>query len=181
MQVRGSGGSPALHTGGQAARVRARAFALRPFGLPAPSALAARQLPVAAQRRSAAHQTLHLEVDSRGRCSTVAGHGLVIRHELASVAASGRIGCCCPGQPCAACSSAAARRTQQAADTAARRALRGRAEDGPSQREIRRTPGHPMPRTTAMRRAASTGKHQCKWIHDEPNGCEFGWMQLPLM
>ena len=84
MQVRGSGGSPALHTGGQAARVRARAFALRPFGLPAPSALAARRLPVAAQRRSDAHQTLHLEVDSRGRCSAVAGHGLVIRHELAS-------------------------------------------------------------------------------------------------
>ena len=64
-----TGGSPALHTGGQAARARARAFALRPFGLPAPLALAARRLPVAAQRRSDAHQTLHLEVDSRGRCS----------------------------------------------------------------------------------------------------------------
>ena len=45
MQVRGSSGSPALHTGGQVARASARVFALRPFGLSAPSALAARRLP----------------------------------------------------------------------------------------------------------------------------------------
>ena len=54
MQARGSGGAPALHTGGQKARARARAFALRPFGLSAPSALAARRRPAgstAAQRR----------------------------------------------------------------------------------------------------------------------------------
>ena len=54
MQARGSGGAPALHTGGQEARARARVFALRPFGLSAPSALAARRRPAgstAAQRR----------------------------------------------------------------------------------------------------------------------------------
>ena len=54
MQVRGSGGAPALHTGGQKARARARVFALRPFDLSAPSALAARRRPAgstAAQRR----------------------------------------------------------------------------------------------------------------------------------
>ena len=54
MQALGSGGAPALHAGGQKARARARAFALRPFGLSAPSALAARRRPAgstAAQRR----------------------------------------------------------------------------------------------------------------------------------
>ena len=57
MQARGSGGAPALHTGGQEARARARVFALRPFGLSAPSALAARRLPAgstAAQRQTRA-------------------------------------------------------------------------------------------------------------------------------
>ena len=49
---------------------------------------------LAAQRHSDDAARVHLEVDSGGRCSAVAGHGLVIRHELASVAASGRIGRC---------------------------------------------------------------------------------------
>ena len=49
---------------------------------------------LAAQRYSDDAARMHLEVDSRGRCAAVAGHGLVIRHELASVAASGRIGRC---------------------------------------------------------------------------------------
>ena len=93
MQVRGSGGAPALHTGGQKARARARVYAMRPFDLSAPSALAAQGL-LAAQRHSDDAARVHLEVDSGGRCAAVAGHGLVIRHELASVAASGRIGRC---------------------------------------------------------------------------------------
>ena len=42
------------------------------------------------------------------------GHGIDIGHELASDAASGRIGCCWPGLPCAAWPSPGARRTQQA-------------------------------------------------------------------
>jgi hypothetical protein len=49
---------------------------------------------LAAQRHSDDAARVHLEVDSGGRCAAVAGHGLVIRHELASVAASGRIGRC---------------------------------------------------------------------------------------
>ena len=160
-----TGGSPLTglahrRPGGARARARVRIAAVRSPGAIGARRAAAACSSTAAERRAS---TLHLEVDSRGRCSAVAGrHGLVIRHELASVAASGRIGCCCPGQPCAACAhplQLAWRRTQQAADTAARRALRGRAGDGPSQRAIRRTPGHPMPRTTAMRRAASIGKH----------------------
>ena len=44
----------------------------------------------AAKRRAAPN--LHLVVDSRGGCSPAARHGLGIRHELASDAASGRIG-----------------------------------------------------------------------------------------
>ena len=36
---------------------------------------------------------VHLVGDSRGRCSPAARHGLGIRHELGSDAASGRIGC----------------------------------------------------------------------------------------
>jgi len=43
-----------------------------------------------AARRAAPN--LHLVVDSRGGCSPAARHGLGIRHELASDAASGRIG-----------------------------------------------------------------------------------------
>ena len=49
---------------------------------------------LAAQRHSDDAARVHLEVDSRGRCAAVAGHGLVIQHELARVAASGRIGRC---------------------------------------------------------------------------------------
>ena len=49
---------------------------------------------LAAQRHSDDDARVHLEVDARGRCAAVAGHGLVIRHELARVAASGRIGRC---------------------------------------------------------------------------------------
>ena len=44
----------------------------------------------AAKRRAATN--LHLVVDSRGGCAPAARHGLGIRHELASDAASGRIG-----------------------------------------------------------------------------------------
>ena len=44
----------------------------------------------AAKRRAAPNQ--HLVVDSCGGCSPAARHGLGIRHELASDAASGRIG-----------------------------------------------------------------------------------------
>ena len=49
---------------------------------------------LAAQRHSDDAARVHLEVDSRGRCAAVAGHGLVIQHELARLAASGRIGRC---------------------------------------------------------------------------------------
>ena len=115
--------------------------------------------PLAAQRHSDDDARVLLQVDSRGRRAAVAGHGLVIRHELASVAASGRIGRCSPGQPCAACPSAAARRTQLAEGTAARRALRGRAGDGPYQRATRRPRGHPVRRTAAARRA----RHPVIW------------------
>ena len=49
---------------------------------------------LAAQRHSDDAARVHLEVDSGGRCAAVAGHGLVTRHELARLAASGRIGRC---------------------------------------------------------------------------------------
>ena len=77
---------------GQAACPRACSLRVRPSAPAGPSALAARQLAgkQAAKRRAAPN--LHMVVDSRGGCSPAARHGLGIRHELASDAASGRIG-----------------------------------------------------------------------------------------
>ena len=60
----------------------------------APSALAARQLPGSRRQSSARQTNLHLVVDAHARSSPAARHGLSIRHELASDAASGRIGRC---------------------------------------------------------------------------------------
>ena len=75
MQARGSGGAPALHTGGLAARARARVFALRPFGLSAPSALAARRLPAGSsaarrrRRRACSCRSIHAAVARRSRAT----------------------------------------------------------------------------------------------------------------
>jgi len=77
---------------GQAACPRACSFRLRPSAPAGPSALAARQLPGKQTAKRRAAPNLHLVVDSRGGCSPAARHGLGIRHELASDAASGRIG-----------------------------------------------------------------------------------------
>ena len=94
MQARGSGGAKGLaHPVKRHARARARSHCDRSVSprhrrSPRGGGL------LAAQRHSDDAARVHLEVDSGGRCSAVAGHGLVIRHELASVAASGRIGRC---------------------------------------------------------------------------------------
>ena len=77
---------------GQAACPRACSFRLRPSAPAGPSALAARQLPGKQTAKRRAAPNLHMVVDSRGGCSPAARHGLGIRHELASDAASGRIG-----------------------------------------------------------------------------------------
>jgi len=63
-------------------------------------------------------------------CVPAARHGLEIGHKLASGAASGRIGRCPPGQPCAAWPSSGARRTQKAKKNAAPRGVRARAGEG---------------------------------------------------
>ena len=86
---------PALHTGGQKAHARARACShcdrsVSPRHRRSPRGGGL----LAAQRHSDDAARVHLEVDSRGRCAAVAGHGLVIQHELARLAASGRIGRC---------------------------------------------------------------------------------------
>ena len=80
-------------TSGQAARPRARSFPMRSSRPAGPSALTTRQLPAwqhAANWRAV--PILHLVGDSHARCSPAARHGLGIRHELGSDAASGRIG-----------------------------------------------------------------------------------------
>ena len=74
---------------GTRARARVRIATVRSL-----RAIGARRAAAACWQHSGTATTQHLEVDSRGRCAAVAGHGLVIRHELASVAASGRIGRC---------------------------------------------------------------------------------------
>ena len=73
---------------------RACSFRMRLSAPVGPSALAARQLPGSRRQSSARQTNLHLVVDAHARSSPAARHGLVIRDELASDAASGRIGRC---------------------------------------------------------------------------------------
>ena len=78
-------------TSGQAARLRALVInAVVPSGGAIGVGRAAAAWQQAAKRRAVPN--LHLVGDSRGGCSPAARHGLGIRHELGSDAASGRIG-----------------------------------------------------------------------------------------
>ena len=87
--------------------------------------------------------------EPRGGCSPAARHGLEIGHKLASGAASGRIGRCPPGQPCAAWPSSRARRTQKAEKIAAPRGVRARAGEGRCPRAVRRSRDDPVCCTAA--------------------------------
>jgi hypothetical protein len=87
--------------------------------------------------------------EPRGGCSPAARHGLEIGHKLASGAASGRIGRCPPGQPCAAWPSSRARRTQKAEKIAAPRGVRARAGEGRCPRAVRRSRDDPVRCTAA--------------------------------
>ena len=92
---------------------------------------------------------LHLVGDSHARSVPAARHGLEIGHKLASGAASGRIGRCPPGQPCAAWPSSRARRTQKAEKIAAPRGVRARAGEGRCPRAVRRSRDDPVRCTAA--------------------------------
>jgi hypothetical protein len=79
---------------GQAARPRARSFAMRPSRPAGPSALAARQLPLAARTHWRGMPNAPGWREPRELSVPAARRRLEIRHELGSDAASGRIGCC---------------------------------------------------------------------------------------
>jgi hypothetical protein len=77
-------------SGGTPARVLVPSAAVGSGGAIGVGRAAAAWQQAPAKRRAAPN--LHLVVGSRGGCSPAARHGLGIRHELASDAASGRIG-----------------------------------------------------------------------------------------
>ena len=134
---------------GQAARPRARSFAWRPSHPAAPSACWPRGSCLAARTHWRAMPNAPGWCEPRGGCSPAARHGLEIGHKLASGAASGRIGRCPPGQPCAAWPSSRARRTQKAEKIAAPRGVRARAGEGRCPRAVRRSRDDPVCCTAA--------------------------------